>query len=234
MYSSNAGDAGTLSIKKESTLRVFIGLSGILLPVILWLVVFIIHDYYYPLPSISHYFYTRANPYFSVVIGFIALSLIIYKGYDNTDFIICTMAGIAALVVIALPTHNLAIVEENKYASYSITTLPVNKLRETIHLIAAGIFLICLAIMSGFQFTKTEQGLQSFKTKEKKFRNGIYILSALIIVFSIVSILLGSYGIIIPERFYISNHLTFWLESFAVWAFGFAWLVKGEAVFADK
>jgi hypothetical protein len=27
---------------------------------------------------------------------------------------------------------------------------------------------------------------------------------------------------------------TFWLESIMIWAFGFAWLVKGETLWRDK
>lgn len=216
--------------QKEKTLRVFIGVAGFALPLVLYAVLFITENFTSVLPSISHYFFTRANPFFSLILGYVAITLIIYKGYDQTDDIISTIAGIAALFVIVFPAANLHTLEFGAYKNYAVTELPNSYWRPIVHFIAAGVFLLCLAIMAAFQFTKTNKlngvSVQPMSA-DKKMRNTFYRISASVIVVSILLIVLGSNGILISTSYYTSYQLTFWLESIAVWAFALSWLVKG-------
>ena len=216
--------------EKEKILRVFIGLAGLALPLVLYATLFITDHFIGTLPSISHYFFTKANPFFSLILGYVAITLIIYKGYDQTDDTISLIAGIAALVVIIFPTANLYSLENGIYRPYTIAQLPDSSWRPVLHLVATGIFLLCLAIMAAFQFTQTAT-LHGVPVKpitaDKRKRNMFYRTSASIILLCMVLIVLGSNGILISANYYISHQLTFWFESVAVWAFALSWLVKG-------
>jgi hypothetical protein len=48
-----------------------------------------------------------------------------------------------------------------------------------------------------------------------------------------VVIFFGGFLQWIPEDYYKSHQLTFWMETMAVECFGFSWLVKGETIFKD-
>ena len=50
---------------------------------------------------------------------------------------------------------------------------------------------------------------------------------------ALLVIVLGLFDII-PTETYDRLKLTFWMEALAVEAFGFSWLVKGEALMQDK
>ena len=50
---------------------------------------------------------------------------------------------------------------------------------------------------------------------------------------ALLVIVLGLFNII-PTETYDRLKLTFWMEALAVEAFGFSWLVKGEALMQDK
>ncbi len=216
--------------EKEKILRVFIGLAGLALPLVLYATLFITDHFTGTLPSISHYFFTKANPFFSLILGYVAITLIIYKGYDRTDDTISLIAGVAALLVIIFPTDNLCCLENGIYLSYTITQLPDSSWRPILHLVAAGIFLLCLAIMAAFQFTQTAM-LHGVPVKpitpDKCTRNMFYRGSAIIIILCMILIVLGSHGILISANYYTSHQLTFWFETMAVWAFALSWLVKG-------
>jgi hypothetical protein len=65
-------------------------------------------------------------------------------------------------------------------------------------------------------------------TTNKRRRNLIYDLCGAVIVICILLLgLIGLFSIPIPFPFHPE---TFWLESIAIWAFGVAWIVKGELV----
>ncbi|HEX9036697.1 MAG TPA: hypothetical protein VF808_06855 [Ktedonobacterales bacterium] len=65
-------------------------------------------------------------------------------------------------------------------------------------------------------------------TKNKQRRNLIYDLCGAVIVLCLVLIALrGLFHIAVPLPF---HHEAFWLESIALWAFGAAWIVKGELI----
>jgi len=216
--------------QKEKTLRVFIGIAGFALPLVLYASLFITNQFTGVLPSISHYFFTRANPLFCLILGYVAITLIIYKGYDQTDDIVSTIAGIAALIVIIIPAENLYMLNKGIYKNLTVTSIPESPVRPIVHFVAAGIFLICLSIMAAFQFTQTKKinGIPAQPiTNDKRMRNMFYRISAIVMIICIVLIALGANGIIFSAEYYTSHQLTFWFESLAVWAFALSWLVKG-------
>jgi len=202
------------------------------LPVILWVYLYICHVYNIPLESISHYYYTRAGTIFAIIVSLLAIFLIVYKGEEQVDFYISLTAGVFALCVLLFPTSNLCKKCIDNDHIYCVTILPENEAREIFHYISAGIFLSCLAVLSLFLFTKSNMPAIQ-RGPAKITRNRIYRTCGIIMVLAILVMLFGGFLELIPKKFYGANHITFWMEALAVEAFGFSWLVKGEALFKD-
>jgi Na+/melibiose symporter-like transporter len=70
-------------------------------------------------------------------------------------------------------------------------------------------------------------------TKQKKKRNKIYQWCGIIMLGGILLIFL--YFLFLKNIFPQLTNIkpVFWLESFALWAFGISWLVKGEVLLKD-
>ncbi|MDJ0645451.1 MAG: hypothetical protein QNJ57_05635 [Flavobacteriaceae bacterium] len=214
------------------TLRKLIGILGMALPLLLFIFLYIDTGHSSTLESISHYYYTRANTIFIIILSLMAIFLMVYKGKEPVDFYLSFIAGLFALMVILFPTDNITEVCCDTAKPYSVTVLTDNDFRTGFHYISAAIFLICLTYMSLFLFTKSDK-VKEERTKQKKQRNRIYITCGILMALALIVIFLGFLKII-PEDIYAKNHLTFWMETVAVGSFGFSWLVKGEAMLKDK
>ncbi len=224
-------DPSGLWVSNGSTLRKLIGILGMLLPILLWLYLLIAYHLATPLESISHYYYTRAGTVFTIVVSLLAIFLIVYKGYTPVDFYLSLTAGVFALFVLLFPTSNLCD-QQDILGGYCITILPVSEARELFHYISAGIFLLCLAAMSLFLFTKSDKPEQE-RGPGKITRNQIYRICGVTMVVALLIIFFGGFLDWIPEDIYDKNQLTFWMEAVAVEAFGFSWLVKGKTLFKN-
>ena len=217
------------------TLRKLIGILGIALPLLLWLFLKVNAGLGTPLESISHYYFTRAGSIFTIVVSLLAIFLIVYKGPEPIDFYVSAVAGIFALCVLLFPTTNLADVCCDSNKRYAVTFIPeteLSSLRANFHYISAGIFLLCLAFMSLFLFTRSSLPV-AMRSRNKRIRNAIFIMCGIIMVAAVLVIIIGHSFKAIPRDFYNNNHLTFWMETVAVEAFGFSWLVKGETILKD-
>ena len=184
------------------------------LPLILIAFTFLFFDLAQPIESISHYYYTRAGTFFTVILSVIAIFLIVYSGKEPKDFYISTFAGIFALFVVFFPTGNLSAECCDTLKAYSVTFIEGNAsagFRETFHLISAALFLLLLAYMSFFLFTKSNKAPEH-RGKKKRIRNRIFRVCAVLIVVSLIIILLGFTGVINAD-FYNGNQLTFWMEN---------------------
>jgi len=104
--------------------------------------------------------------------------------------------------------------------------------RSVFHYVSAAVFLVSLAFMSLFLFVKSAFP-KSKRCKEKVRRNRVYRTCGIIMIIALIVIVLGLTEFITPET-YDRYKLTFWMEALAVEAFGFSWLVKGEAIMGDK
>jgi hypothetical protein len=206
-------------------LRKTIGILGILLPVIL---LFFTNIF---LNSLSHYYYTPASIFFIGIFSVFGLVLISYKGYDPdktkneklSDDLITTVAGFSILVAVMIPTTcydsgmQLSFCEDGYLFGHK------DKIKGTIHLISAGIFLVLLGWMCIKQFTKSTN-------EDKKTKNSIYRICGSI-VWACVGLLIVVF--LIEKILHIDLNdtirgYTFILESIAAWAFGIAWLIKGK------
>ncbi|WP_169704864.1 hypothetical protein [Runella slithyformis] len=212
-----------VALTAQNTLRRLVGILGMLLPVILYLLLLFSNDGIYPLSSISHYYYTRWSSVFVIIISLLAFFLIIYKGPDLIDFYLSTLAGLFALALILCPTSNLS-GEDKKYA---VTFLPENFTRENFHYVSAAIFLGCLALMSLFLFTKSKENNPEARPREKQLRNKIFRICGGIMIIAMLVILIGGLFEAIPTEVYERYRLTFTMETVAVESFGLSWLIKG-------
>jgi hypothetical protein len=68
-------------------------------------------------------------------------------------------------------------------------------------------------------------------TRQKRVRNKIYRGSGITIVAGVAAAALFQF--LTSHQFRETWHPVFWCEAIAIIAFGFAWLVKGETLFAD-
>jgi len=218
-------------LRSGKSLRRLIGILGMSLPVILLLITLSSFELNRPLESISHYYYTRAGSVFTVILSLIAIFLLVYSGKKSVDFYISTFAGVFALFVVFFPTGNLSAECCVEGMEYSVTYFDGNSFREVFHLVAAALFLLLLAYMSFFIFTKSNKP-PGERGSAKVKRNRIYRVCGVLIVVSLLVMLAGFKGLI-HKDIYFGNNLTFWMETVAVESFGFAWLIKGDTFFTD-
>jgi hypothetical protein len=207
-------------------LRKVIGILGIALPVIL----FIVHQDL--LASISHYYYTSAGIFFIGILFAFSLVLYSYKGYPKdparyeriSDDLATSLAALFIFITVLIPTqHAGSLGAPDLCDSGYMFGYPSDPVRNTVHLLSAGIFLALLGYMCIYKFTMSHRISQ----QRKNFYKGCGIIiwgciGVLIILFSIENFVLKE-----DLNRYVEGY-TFFLEAIAVWAFGAAWLVKGK------
>jgi|ERR1700757_860129 len=203
------------------TQRKIIGILGILLPVSLWLYSCIKGETIQI--SISHYYFTQMRNLFVAIICVVSVFLLTYKGYETIDRVVSLLAGFFGLIVVFIHTSYKNPSEPCLHVSEPITGMT--------HLISAGLFLLCLAFMSGFLFIKTTPGVKKVVGR-KRIRNIIYIACAVVMVLCVVIMIM--YFAITPFfNALCERRPVFWLETISLWAFGFSWLIKGETLWRD-
>jgi len=197
-------------------LRRLIGVIGLVHPVVLYLGGLFIFDQALQ-SSMSAYYYTGMRNVF-VGLGFVTgFFLLSYNGYDKHDRIISAIAGLAALLVAIFP-----MAPELNPTEQQITI-------GNIHVGSAFIFLLALAYFCLFLFPKTGDKLLTVK---KKTRNIIYRISGALIILSMAFV--GLYFAPTPLQDILKPyHPIYFGELVAFWAFGVAWLVKGQVVLSD-
>lgn len=208
------------------TLRKIVGWLGILLPIILIVFGTLLGDCVEIQSSISAYFHTSMRDVFTIVVSAIALFLFAYRGYDMKDNMICTSAGIAALLVALCPTY----IESPTLCMNHVQLETQRAIIGDIHFAAAVTFFMLIMVMTMGQFTQSDKQ----KTPQKIRRNRLYKICGMIIFFALFAI--GIYFSFLKEKLPLLEAYkpVFWLETIALWALGIAWLVKGEALLKDK
>lgn len=222
----------SILLTNSYTLRKLIGILGMSMPLLLTIFLYVDSGFTTPLESISHYFYTRVGSIFTIILSLLAIFLIVYKGKSLIDFILSSIAGVFALFVVLFPTSNITDQCGDISKIYAVTILRKSDVRVNFHFISAGIFLLCLAYMSIFLFTKSDKS-PSERGSRKILRNRVYRICGALMVLAVVIIASESIPIIPPD-YYTTHQVTFWMETLAVESFGFAWLIKGETLFRDE
>ena len=225
----NYSNTGDIALKNQSTLRKIVGILGILLPIGMYLFLQITNGFNSILPSISHYYFTRAASLFEIIVSLLAVFLLIYKGEELIDYALSSIAGISALLMLIFPTSNLRGYNHTiKYNSVAVTFFEQSSFRPKLHYACAALFLVSLAVMSLFVFTKSSES-PSRRPPNKKNRNKVYRTCG-VVMLAAMCIAFSGYLNIIPANIYDGNNLTFWMETLSVEAFGVAWMVKGELI----
>lgn len=199
-------------------LRVWVGIMGMLLPIIV-LVQSLAYGYDFP-DSVSETYYidTCIAP-FMIILGIASGLLMNYRGYTTFDDILNTVAGACGLGVCLFP----CIASDMPFiGTFKLPAALSGKL----HIISAVGFFGILAYNSLFQFTKGSDN----PTPNKKKRNIIYIICGIGMILSFVALGLASAGLInIP-------HVIWVIEAIALFFFGISWLTKADCIpflFAD-
>ena len=140
--------------------------------------------------------------------------LISYIGYDLTDNLLTSAAGISGLGIVLFPCKVSWVPDGTPVGFFQI---PV-EISHYIHAGCAALFFLAIALNSICQFTKYRHTM----TERKKLRNNIYRVCG--------------YGMLVVEAVFFVTRVTAcpgWLamilEVVLLVLFGFAWLVKGHA-----
>lgn len=209
-------------------LRKMVGCIGFLLPIVLYVGVIVEKlwlnrtehlglienlNFFKPESSISFYYYSVMGNVFVGMVTAIAIFLFAYKGHekDPDDLMSDNVAG------------NFACVFALGVAFFPCNFCPeVDTISGTIHIICAFLFFSTLAYFSLVLFTKFKNAV----TPKKIIRNKIYKRCG----YTIIAALLFLGLEMIPAVHEITgNTIYFWAwEVVALWAFAFAWLVKGD------
>ncbi|MBL7909803.1 MAG: hypothetical protein JNJ41_01955 [Bacteroidia bacterium] len=211
------------------TIRKLIGILGFFFPLILVLGSIIFGHCNHIEISISNYYHTNMRDVFVGYVCILSIFLFSYKGYDIADRVTSALTGIFGVIVALMPTNlkisNGIIPQCNIWCD-----VERHSVIGTIHLIAAGLFILGMAYFTLFLFTKGE----TYPTAQKLIRNKIYKGAGYVMI-TCVAIL--SIFFLLPDN--ISQPLlkykpVFCLETIAFVVFGFSWLVKGGVLYNDK
>lgn len=201
-----------MNIKEKSSLlhRNVLGALGMLLPVISFVGGLFVRNkpesWWYSI-SVTYYI----TPALPIILGAAAIFLMCYRSYETIDTIVNIASGIFAMGVVLFPCDN-----PYGYEYVGFFQIPV-KISAVVHFSCAIALFIMLAFNIGFLFTK---GNDKIRNRIYKICAGIMICTML--VFSVVAIIKSKVT-------FIPGWIVMVVETILLFAFGFAWLVKGKA-----
>ena len=140
--------------------------------------------------------------------------LISYIGYDRTDNLITSLAGIFGLGIVLFPCNVNWMDPSTPVGFFQIPM----KTSSSIHTACACIFFLLIALNSILQFTKSGGEM----TERKKLRNKIYRFCGYGML-----VMMGLF--VVAKLFHAPGWTVMVVEIILLHLFGFAWLVKGEA-----
>ncbi len=203
-------------------LRRAVGIIGVSLPIVLLAGSMLIFDCSEIQGSISKYYHTVMRNVFVGSLCAVALFLWAYKGYKRDDkdnkYMLQdnpagNLAALFALGVAFFPTF----IGPDDLTSCIECEYP-KKITGYLHLFWALSFFLMLAYFSIILFTKGKN-----KNENRLYRIcGFTILICLLLIVIYLYLLKDNY----PNLQRIKP--VFWLEAFALWAFGISWLRKGK------
>jgi len=205
------------------TLRKAIGWFGLLLPIVIRLGAWL-WEGIFSNSSISAYYYTKMRDVLVGTLAAIGVFLFCYRGPDKQDNIVTNVAGLCAIGIGLLPCdpeyQPLIVDEFPKVLSPDCYNIR-GPLGFHIYVVAA--FFLLISYLTIFRFRKLSQ---PFLTKQKLSRNKIYVACGIVMVVMLIAIVaIKAIGI---------KRSIFWPETFAIAAFGIAWLTKGQAILKDQ
>jgi len=201
-----------------AALRKAVGIIGIALPVVVALGALVLECPPALQPTISDYYYTVMRGWFVGSLCAIGVFMFSYNGYanDRWDGRAGKSAFAFSILTALFPTAGEQVSSVARYIGY-------------FHFFCASGLFLTLALFC-WLFRRSDQ---PNPTPQKTLRNHIYLGCGVTILACIGLIVL--YGIFLRGSPVAAIRPVFWLETIAVWAFGFSWLVKGELkMFRDR
>jgi len=196
-------------------LRRAVGIIGMALPFVLAIGRAIL-DQPVLQPTVSDYYYTVMGDVFVGSLCAIGVFMMSYRGYDWKDRAAGRSSCLFAIGAALFPTAG-----ENPTDTAQAIGI--------VHFAcAAGLFLTLAVFCKLFRKSKQDQP----PTPQKLQRNLIYAVCGVTILLCIALIVI--YAAFLRQTALAQLHPVFWLEALAVVVFGISWLVKGEAILADK
>jgi len=185
-------------------LRRAIGLIGLALPVVLIVGKQLVQGGDL-IGSLSGYYYTDLGNVFVGAMCAVGVFLLAYYGHDFVDNAASTVAGLGAIGLALFPTT----------PGTAATTW--DRTSGVLHLAFAAVFFLSLAYFCLRLFPHDSE--------QPPGTGVVYRTCGVVILACLVLIALTSRLQLVPEW-----HPALWLESVAVWAFGAAWLLKGQTL----
>ena len=190
-------------------LRILIGATGILLPLLLIIGNLIANNSLLTEFSVSDYYdNSTAGDILVGVLFVLGFFLMTYKGYDKTDSRVANLGCVFALGVALFPTTS------------------TNYVVHIMHFVFALLLFTVFIVFSMYLFRKTDTN--TVYTKQKDKRNKVYLACGIIMILCIAGIAIGMLWL---EKLSTTYHLVFWFELVAFIAFGVSWVVKAEFLF---
>lgn len=213
-----------------SKLRAFIGITGILLPVLAVLGTWLTGAEGASFQkSISHYYYSKMHIVFVGTLCVLGGFLITYHGTDKWESRLSNLAGFCAFGIAACPTTVTAFISNNAINNlYLNLCKPVPPGWGIIHFIFAGSLFACFTVFCLVYFQRPDETYTGEEAVKFKRRQRIYKICGWVIVASIL--LIAFFNFILPVEKGFFAYSTFIFETTSLWAFGLAWLVKGSGV----
>lgn len=195
--------------------RRLIGVLGILLPVLLYMVAGLRPvegvPPWAPLSSVSEYYYTGAVAIFVGVLFALSLFLFSYRGYEGVlaDRLVGTVGGAAALGVALFPASAPDDLSEPSWWSGGI---------EVFHYVSAVALFVAFILFATWLFRKSSVA-KSDRPLEKRRRDAASLACGIVMIVCVLWAAAASMAhapILLPE-------------AIAIVAFAISWLIKGEA-----
>ncbi|HOX91543.1 MAG TPA: hypothetical protein PLC54_01375 [Spirochaetales bacterium] len=210
-------------VMSYDAMRTAIGILGMALPITLFVWSVLLVDSPFLLDSISSYYHTNMRDLFVGILCAVALFLFSYHGYDLLDFIAFKVAALGALGVAFFPAFIKSPVNP-----YIHIAPQVSVYTNAMHYVCAGVFFVTIALVSMFLFTKS--GGQPVIGR-KRTRNTVYVMCGVVILLCVAAMIVLD---VMPDASPVFAYdPVFWVETVALFAFAFSWLVKGSALLAD-
>lgn len=190
-------------------MRKGIGIIGVALPLVLVIGTMICDGHFEMKDSISAYYYSLMGNVFTGSLFALGIFLICYR-YTRLDDVVSTLAGMCAIGVALFPiTPDQATAQQVVIGAFH-------------GVFAASLFLI-LALMAIFLFRRTDQVNRALR---KQQRDTVYLICGIVMITCVV---LSALFLCVPylHAWLQPLHPILVLEGLAIWAFGWAWFIKG-------
>jgi hypothetical protein len=204
-------------VRSYLIMRAFVGALGIALPFLLVLGDGLVLDGDpFPRTSLSSYYYSGVRELFVGTLSATGVFLFTYKVADRTlDNTLSVLAGIAVAVVALLPTGLPSGAEETP-----LQELLGESVVETIHYVAAGAFILALAVICFFFGVREGARPPRDGRRSPAFWRRYHWTCA-----AAIGVALAWIGV--TELFGGPPNSLLYGEAVAAWAFGASWLAKG-------